>query len=182
MASSYIPYAASGDNSRNGEPGSIRFITLCRGRSFPRATCRSRAFSEPPSMACARRSLSSATRPRMRSALAWNSAAFRSIVELRIGKSPSPRYRCKGALEAERRQWRVKRAPHDIVRLDSGTSANTRRFLPVDPRGGTNEQDTTDDDRSRGAAYQRQYRRSAGHERSRRRPVACPGRATESAG
>ncbi len=37
MASSYMPLAASGDSSRNGEPGSIRFITRSRGSSLPRA-------------------------------------------------------------------------------------------------------------------------------------------------
>src|SRR5665647_3796014 len=36
MASSYILLAASGDSSRNGEPGSIRFITRSRGKLLPR--------------------------------------------------------------------------------------------------------------------------------------------------
>src|SRR5665647_3801807 len=35
-ALSYMPLAASGDSSRNGEPGSIRFITRSRGNSLPR--------------------------------------------------------------------------------------------------------------------------------------------------
>ena len=38
MASSYMPLAASGESSRNGEPGSIRFITRSRGSNLPRAT------------------------------------------------------------------------------------------------------------------------------------------------
>src|SRR5690348_2161421 len=48
-ASSYMPCAANGDSSRNGEPGSSRARMRSRGSSLPRATCFSRAFSPPPS-------------------------------------------------------------------------------------------------------------------------------------
>ena len=55
IGSSYIPFAASGDNSRNGEPGSSRPDIRSRGSSLPRATWRSRARCGPPSAASARR-------------------------------------------------------------------------------------------------------------------------------
>ena len=45
---SYMPYAASCESSRNGEPGSSRVRTRSRGRSLPRATCFARAASPPP--------------------------------------------------------------------------------------------------------------------------------------
>ena len=48
MASSYMPYAASCENSRNGEPGSSSARTRSRGSSLPRATCFARAASPPP--------------------------------------------------------------------------------------------------------------------------------------
>src|SRR6478736_9138645 len=90
MASSYMPLAASGESSRNGEPGSIRVITRSRGNSLPRLTWRSRARSEPPKAASARRACSSDTSARMRSALARKSAAFLSIDDERIAKGASP--------------------------------------------------------------------------------------------
>src|SRR5215217_1525675 len=60
MSSLYMPWAASGDSSKNGAPGSRRFITRSRGSSFPRARWRSRARFGPPSATAARRSVSSA--------------------------------------------------------------------------------------------------------------------------
>ena len=57
IASSYMPLAASGDNSRNGVPGSISRMTRSRGSSLPRAVWRSRARLLPPSAASARFSL-----------------------------------------------------------------------------------------------------------------------------
>src|SRR5581483_3168638 len=48
MLSSYMPYAASCESSRNGLPGSISMATRSRGRSLPRATCFARAASPPP--------------------------------------------------------------------------------------------------------------------------------------
>src|SRR6185437_3443306 len=90
MASSYIPLAASGDNSRNGEPGSIRFITRSRGSSLPRDTWRSRDCSEPPSAAWARRACNSAVSAPMFSALARNSALPVSMADDRIANLASP--------------------------------------------------------------------------------------------
>ena len=50
-SSSYMPRAASGDSSRNGEPGSSRCSSRSRGSSLPRARWRWRAGSGPPSAA-----------------------------------------------------------------------------------------------------------------------------------
>ena len=47
------PLAASGAISRNGLPGSRSSSTRSRGSSLPRAMCRSRDFSLPPSAATA---------------------------------------------------------------------------------------------------------------------------------
>src|SRR6185437_7234491 len=57
----YRPSAASGDSSRNGDPGSKRVASRCRGSSLPRATCRWRAASGPPADAAAVFAASSAT-------------------------------------------------------------------------------------------------------------------------
>src|SRR5476651_692893 len=96
MASSYMPPAASADSSRNGEPGSISRITRSRGRSFPRATCRSRARAEPPSAACARRLRSSSTSAPMRAALSRKSCPCVSMLEA-MATRPSP---CESAARA----------------------------------------------------------------------------------
>ena len=56
---SYMPKAASGAISRNGEPGSSNDSTRWRGAILPRATWRARAASGPPSAAAARRSSNS---------------------------------------------------------------------------------------------------------------------------
>src|SRR3954454_4160350 len=45
---SYMPYAASGESSRKGLPGSSSVSTRSRGSSLPRSTCRCRARSPPP--------------------------------------------------------------------------------------------------------------------------------------
>jgi len=50
---SYMPCALSCQSSRKGEPGSSRRSTRSRGKSLPRATCRSRMRSGPPSAALA---------------------------------------------------------------------------------------------------------------------------------
>src|SRR5688572_30704284 len=70
----YIPNAASWPISRNGEPGSSSVRTRSRTSSLPRATCLARAASSPPCETAAAFSRRSSTRPRMRSALARNSA------------------------------------------------------------------------------------------------------------
>src|ERR1039458_5755379 len=106
MSPSYMPKAASGDSSRNGEPGSIRFITLSRGRSFPRAACRWRDFSEPPKAAAARRAGNSAVSARIFSALARNSALPVSMADDRIANVPSPVEKAKRALAEPGTQWR----------------------------------------------------------------------------
>ena len=51
MSPSYMPFAASGDSSRNGEPGSSSRSTRSRGSSLPRSVWRLRLFSSPPSAA-----------------------------------------------------------------------------------------------------------------------------------
>ena len=53
MSPSYMPLAASGESSRNGEPGSISRSTRSRGRSLPRSVWRLRLVSSPPSAAVA---------------------------------------------------------------------------------------------------------------------------------
>ena len=74
MSFAYMSSAASGDSSRNGEPGSISRSTRSRGSSLPRATWRSRCLSGPPAAASARLAASSATSARMAAALALNSS------------------------------------------------------------------------------------------------------------
>jgi hypothetical protein len=44
-----MPSAASGDNSRNGDPGSSSAVMRSRASSLPRSVCLVRAFSPPPS-------------------------------------------------------------------------------------------------------------------------------------
>src|SRR4051812_25373424 len=58
--SSYSSYPASGESSRNGEPGSSRRSTRSRTSIFPRSVCRTRARSSPPRRTSASRSRSSA--------------------------------------------------------------------------------------------------------------------------
>src|SRR5687768_11817676 len=48
MLSSYMPNAASCENSRNGVPGSSSARMRSRGSSLPRPTCLARAASPPP--------------------------------------------------------------------------------------------------------------------------------------
>src|SRR3954470_184896 len=59
-ASSYSSHPASGESSRNGEPGSSRRSTRSRTSILPRSVCRARARSSPPRRTSASRSRSSA--------------------------------------------------------------------------------------------------------------------------
>src|SRR5690242_13519709 len=61
ILSSYIPYAASCDSSRNGLPASISARTRSRGNNLPRDACRARADSPPPPSIAAIVSRKSAT-------------------------------------------------------------------------------------------------------------------------
>src|SRR5215470_924478 len=92
MASSYIPFAANGDSSRNGVPGSMSRNTRSRGNNLPRAVWRSRARAGPPSAASARRRFKSSTSARICAALVRNSRLFASTGESRIaiGGPPIP--------------------------------------------------------------------------------------------
>jgi len=65
---SYMSIAASGESSRNGEPGSSKARTLSRGKSLPRPTWRLRESSPPPSRTFSVRPLRSATSARIASA------------------------------------------------------------------------------------------------------------------
>ena len=88
MASSYISFAASGDNSKNGAPESSSVTTRWRGRSLPRARWRSRARGGPPSAAVARRLSSSAISCRMAASLARNSLDLQSTFEAIVDTEP----------------------------------------------------------------------------------------------
>src|SRR5690349_15370329 len=90
MASSYMPWAASGDNSRNGEPGSSSRMTRSRGSNLPRDRWRSRMRWGPPSAASARRFCSSSANARMRAALAENSADAGSMLDVIGNRFPPP--------------------------------------------------------------------------------------------
>src|SRR6185312_10939088 len=79
-ASSYIPCAASGDSSRNGEPGSSRARMRSRGSSLPRATCFSRALAPPPSAVRARAAFSSSVSLRRWAALPRKASLLLSMV------------------------------------------------------------------------------------------------------
>ena len=76
-SSSYMPVAASGDSSRNGDPGSTRVSTRSLGNSFPRATWRARELSGPPSEALARER--DAAEGRLAAALQAQEAARRTM-------------------------------------------------------------------------------------------------------
>src|SRR6185312_12963072 len=84
-APSYMPCAASGENSRNGEPASSSARMRSRGSSLPRSVCFARALSPPPSAACAICSLRSSTTARSCAALAWNSGERVSIWDSMTG-------------------------------------------------------------------------------------------------
>src|SRR5690348_6768463 len=84
-APSYMPCAASGESSRNGEPGSSSARMRSRDSSLPRAVCFSRALSPPPAAARSSCALRSATSVCSRSALARNSGLFGSIRDSRTG-------------------------------------------------------------------------------------------------
>ena len=125
-------------------PGSIKFMTRSRGNSLPRATWRSRARSEPPKAASARRVCNSATSARMRSALARNSAAFLSIDDERIAKAPSPTAtegcldgtrNAMAALSLQIRNIRNRPALQNVfcheVSTSSGNSEGIQRRHPV---------------------------------------------------
>src|SRR3954471_21297822 len=86
---SYMPIAASGDSSRNGEPGSSSARTRSRGSSLPRDTWRLRLCSPPPSRTVSVRPLRSATSPRIASALRLKVSERVSICEARTVMSGS---------------------------------------------------------------------------------------------
>src|SRR3954471_6145934 len=88
-SSSYMPIAASGDSSRNGEPGSSSARTRSRGRSLPRDTWRLRESSPPPSRTLSVRSLRSATSVRIAAALRLKVSERVSICEARTVMSGS---------------------------------------------------------------------------------------------
>src|SRR6185437_9216471 len=85
MSSPYMPKAASCENSRNGAPGSISVRTRSRGRSLPRARCRSRAASPPPLRISATRAARSSTWARIAAALAQNASERVSSAVLSTG-------------------------------------------------------------------------------------------------
>src|SRR6476646_10175997 len=68
-----MPWAASGDSSRNGVPGSSRRSMRSRARSFPRVTWRALASSLPPCIATSSLARRSATSPFIASVLSANS-------------------------------------------------------------------------------------------------------------
>ena len=87
---SYIPQAASGDNSRKADPGSISASMRSRTGSLPCSRCRARYLGPPPRRAWATRSRCSWTSASIRSRLARKSAEAGSICEVR-GSITSPR-------------------------------------------------------------------------------------------
>src|SRR5258708_5219251 len=73
-SSSYTPNAASGESSRNGDPGSRSKRRRSGGGSFPRAACLARADSSPPCAARSTLARRSATSAAIAPAFAWNSS------------------------------------------------------------------------------------------------------------
>src|SRR6185437_8541109 len=82
ISPSYMPLAASGESSRNGELGSIRRSTRSRGRSLPRSTWSLRERSSPPSAAVAMRARRFATSEDMAVAFFLKDALPEEIVDL----------------------------------------------------------------------------------------------------
>src|SRR5947207_1968460 len=98
---SYMPMAASGDSSRNGEPGSSSARTRSRGKSLPRPTWRLRDSSPPPNRTFSVRALRSATSARIASAFFLKLSERVSMEEVRTVMSgrncPEPCFRASGA-------------------------------------------------------------------------------------
>ena len=86
---SYISQAASGDNSRNGEPSSSRALMRSRGSILPRSRCFLMAFSPPPWRTSSWRSRSSAMSLSISSRLALNSGDVVDTFASRTGMSAS---------------------------------------------------------------------------------------------
>src|SRR4051812_2949061 len=78
----YMPFAASWPISSRGEPGSSSRVTRSRGSSLPRATCRSRCLSGPPSAALATWLRSSSASARLCAAKRRKVSAPSSIFEV----------------------------------------------------------------------------------------------------
>src|SRR6185436_13284547 len=79
---SYMPRAASWPISRNGAPASSSPSTRSRGRSLPRATCRSRDLASPPSATSAARARRSSAWRCSEAALPLNSSERVSMRDL----------------------------------------------------------------------------------------------------
>src|SRR5262245_9331086 len=77
-----MPYAASGESSRSGVPGSSSSSIRSRASSLPRAPCRARASSLPPCITASSLLRRSATSAFIASALARNSRESVSSVEV----------------------------------------------------------------------------------------------------
>src|SRR5581483_7242506 len=129
MLSSYMPYAASCESSRNGLPGSISMATRSRGRSLPRAACFARAASPPPASIARTFSRRSATSALIAARLAANVASRASSWVPSTGT-------IRGVALASRDGM----AGHELVRMHpSGLAADAREpvadvriVVPVD--------------------------------------------------
>ncbi len=132
IASSYMPKAASGENSRNGEPGSISRITRSRGSSLPRAVWRSRDFSLPPSAAAARRAVRSSRNALHCAALLANSFAAVSMVDLIRAKAPSRFFWAKTMARVPAKENATDDRGFDRFRIDLGNlCANPKERSPM---------------------------------------------------
>src|SRR5690242_9176549 len=130
MSPSYMPKAASGDSSRNGEPGSIKRSTRSRGKSLPRSEWRLRDRSSPPSAAVASHAFSSSTSVRIADAF------FSKIAPAAVLADPSllTRYSCSDSesLVKFARDAKTDVSHHKLgwVRRSSG---GARRVRPMKP-------------------------------------------------
>mmetsp|Transcript_62940 Transcript_62940/g.167324 ORF Transcript_62940/g.167324 Transcript_62940/m.167324 type:complete len:321 (-) Transcript_62940:1687-2649(-) len=79
----YISYAASADNSRNSVPGSMMASILSRGSCLFRFLCWLTAFSPPPCLTLASRSLRMLSSSLLWTSLAWNESSFLSAGRVR---------------------------------------------------------------------------------------------------
>src|SRR5690606_25581777 len=101
ISSPYMPKAANWPISRKGEPGSRSCASRWRGKSLPRATCRSRASAGPPSAIVAALAAMSATSARICSAFALKLSEAGEMAERMTGMADASADQFDGAGQVE---------------------------------------------------------------------------------
>ena len=134
--SSYIPCAANGDSSRNGDPRSSSRPTRSRGSSFPRPECLAAASGPPPARTRSNWRSRSAAMSAWARRFCWN-ASLEGLAWLRSTTLTLPPPRARRATgpgrpdlprpRARRARWRP-RAPRSST--PSSSTPRPRAHLP----------------------------------------------------